>query len=258
MNINEFKNYVRDAREKHLVKTEVLVGNAFSNSEYENKSPEYFRSNASAILTELRKFTWKIYQENERKFSEEMLMHIAPGSIKEMNGEEAVKYYVTSCAEHIYSLQLSNTQSRRSRAGNEFELILELILKHSDIPCQTQGEIGNQFYSNHGLGKLVDIVIPSAEAYEKNKRNAILLSSKTILRERWQEVTDEVKRTGAREIFLATIDDKVTNSTVNKLNEENITLVVPAKLKQEKYSSNDYIISLETFLNMAWELTNNC
>lgn len=69
-----------------------------------------------------------------------------------------------------------------------------------------------------------------------------MLSSKTILRERWQEVTDEVKRTGAREIFLATIDEDVSESTLNIMEQENLVLVVPQNILQEKYQSASNVI----------------
>lgn len=251
MELNEFNKYVKEARIRQILKVDDLVERAFSNSHYHNKGSEYFRENASAILLDLRKDTWKLFQENEKKFTEDVMLSITPHDFKKMNGEEAIRRYVLEFSDHIYSLQLSNTQSRRTRAGKEFELILELILKHSGVKCQAQGEIGKDFYTQNGLGKLVDLVIPSADAYTKNKRNTILLSSKTILRERWQEVTDEVKRTGAREIFLATIDEDVSDSTLNIMEQENLVMVVPQNIQQEKYPSASNVISLEAFIKIA-------
>lgn len=212
---------------------------------------DYIRNNASAILQEIREKTWALFQEDERKFTENVMMDISPDEIKQMNGQEAIKYYVIRCSDNIYELQLSKTQSRRTRAGKEFEIILEKILKLSDVKCQAQGDIGNKFYSEHGLGKLVDLVIPSADAYLKDKRNTILLSSKTLLRERWQQVTDELKRTGAREIFLATMDTDVSDTTLEIMLQENIILVVPKKAKDEMYADKSNVISLEEFIQIA-------
>lgn len=251
MELHVFNKYVKDARTKQILKVEDLVQKAFFGSGYNNKDFKYFQENASKILLDLRKDTWRLFQDNEKKFTEDIMLNITPDAFKKMNGEEAIRRYVVEFSEHIYNLQLSNTQSRRTRAGKEFELILELILKHCGVECQAQGEIGKDFYAQNGLGKLVDLVIPSAEAYTKNKRNTILLSSKTILRERWQEVTDEVKRTGAREIFLATIDEEVSESTLNIMEQENLVLVVPKNTQQEKYSSASNVISLEEFITIA-------
>lgn len=253
MDIQDFNKYVKEARAKQIIKVEELVNQIFEDSRYFNESTEYFRNHASEILLDLHKDAWELFQNNEKKFTEDVMLHITPDSFKKMNGEEAIRRYVVEFSDHIYNLQLSNTQSRRTRAGKEFEIILELILKHSGVECQAQSEIGKKFYSQNGLGKLVDLVIPSAEAYTNNKRNTILLSSKTILRERWQEVTDEVKRTGAREIFLATIDGDVSESTLNIMEQENLVLVVPQNILQEKYQSASNVISLEEFITIALE-----
>ena len=126
--------------------------------------------------------------------------------IKTLTPIEAITWFVEEFPEHIYALTLSNTQSRRSRAGKEFESTIELILIGAGIPLDSQGNIGKQEFVNKGLGKLVDLVSPGVLEYIVNKRNTVLISAKTTLRERWQEVPEEMGRTGAREMFLATLD----------------------------------------------------
>ncbi|MDC4182994.1 type II restriction endonuclease [Mycoplasma bradburyae] len=103
--------------------------------------------------------------------------------------------------EHIYILTLSNTQSRRSRAGNEFEAIIELIFMGPEIPMDSQRNIGKNIFIEKELGKLVDIVSPGVIEYMINKRNTILISAKTTLRERWQEVPEEMMRTVLEKCF---------------------------------------------------------
>ena len=78
-----------------------------------------------------------------------------------MKPDEAIEYFVEEYPEQIYSLSLSNTQSRRSRAGKEFEAIIELLFIGAGIPVDSQGSVGKQFFTNTGLGKLVDFVSPS-------------------------------------------------------------------------------------------------
>ena len=79
------------------------------------------------------------------------------------------------------------------------------------IPLDSQGNIGKQEFVNKGLGKLVDLVSPGVLEYIVNKRNTVLISAKTTLRERWQEVPEEMGRTGAREMFLATLDTSISS-----------------------------------------------
>ena len=80
--------------------------------------------------------------------------------------------------EHIYALTLSNTRSRRSREGKEFESIIELILIGAGIPLDTQGNIGKQEFVNKSLRKLVDLVSPGVLEYIVDKRNTVLISAK--------------------------------------------------------------------------------
>jgi hypothetical protein len=53
----------------------------------------------------------------------------------------------------------------------------------------------------------------------------MLISAKTTLRERWQEVPEEVNRTGIREMYLATLDDSFSEETINILYEANVVVV---------------------------------
>ena len=42
----------------------------------------------------------------------------------------------------------------------------------------------------------------------------MLISAKTTLRERWQEIPEEMGRTGAREMFLVTLDDTISKEVI--------------------------------------------
>lgn len=61
---------------------------------------------------------------------------------------------------HLFELSKSHTNSRRSRAGNEFEFIMETILTRCGIMFDNQGVIGSKLFNTERLGKLVDFVIP--------------------------------------------------------------------------------------------------
>ncbi|MRB24902.1 restriction endonuclease, partial [Bacillus thuringiensis] len=74
--------------------------------------------------------------------------------------------------------------------------------------------------------------------YSLEKRKCSLISMKTTLRERWQEVPEEMKRTGAQEMFLLTLDDGITKNTIESLASHNITLVVPDDLKLKYYEGH--------------------
>ena len=58
---------------------------------------------------------------------------------------------------YIYVLCLSATQSRRARAGRTFENLIEYLLKIFNFSFENQASIGNKFYNEQNLGKIVDI-----------------------------------------------------------------------------------------------------
>lgn len=65
----------------------------------------------------------------------------------------------------------------------------------------------------------------------------MLISAKTTLRERWQEVPEEMGRTGAREMFLVTLNDTISKEVIENLNDNNIQIVVTQTIKEERYKS---------------------
>lgn len=81
----------------------------------------------------------------------------------------------------------------------------------------------------------------------------MLISAKTTLRERWQEVPEEMGRTGAREMFLVTLDDTISKEVIENLNDNNIQIVVTQTIKEERYKSNHSVISFEKLLSILKE-----
>lgn len=109
-------------------------------------------------------------------------------------------------------------------------------------------------------GSKPDFVLPHGEIYadpEKRKTMAAILTLKTTLRERWRQVVSE--STDAP-IFLATLDENVPGSTLNKLGEKGVTLVVPEAFKTSKYTeyqNNKNVLSYRQFfdhLDCTWQL----
>ena len=69
--------------------------------------------------------------------------------------------FAGSISPYIYQLCLSNTQSRRSRAGKVFEGIIYFLYEHYNYQYESQAKIGKKTFSRLGLGKVVDSVLPS-------------------------------------------------------------------------------------------------
>jgi hypothetical protein len=249
MNIEEYEKIIKTERSKAFAKPYDFVYQQFELLAYDKQDENYFMENASDIIEKLRQQTWHTFLPLEEAFTSKMLLKLFnENDIKNMTSFEAVVWFAETFPNHIYKLNLSNTQSRRSRAGKEFEAIIELLLIGANIRLDSQGNIGKKFFIDKGLGKLVDVVSPSAIEYVLNKRNTVLVSAKTTLRERWQEVPEEMGRTGAREMFLATLDSTITKEVIDNLSNANIQVVTTKNIKFKHYASYNNVIDFEELL----------
>ncbi len=260
INRETFQNLIKKEREQYFLPPYDLVYNCFTELGFDKKDPAYFENNASTMIELLRQKCWEKFLISEKAFTSEMLKRLIDVSaIKHMNSIDAITWFAETFPDHIYSLNLSNTQSRRSRAGKEFECIIELLLIGADIPMDSQGNIGKEHFIKKGLGKLVDSVSPGVVEYVINKRNTVLISAKTTLRERWQEVPEEMGRTGAREMFLATLDETISDDVLKTLYEANIQVTTTKRIKETYYPGNDRVLDFEKLIrickdnNLNWE-----
>ena len=251
MNIEDYKQLIKKERLKHFDTPYDMIYQALEQLGYHKKDVSFFVDNASNIVEKLRQEAWGNFLPIEKDFTVTTLKRlVSEEQVSKLTGLDAIGWFVENFPEHIYTLTLSNTQSRRSRAGTEFETIIELILMGANIPMDTQGNIGKTAFASKGLGKAVDIVSPGAYQYLLNKRNTVLISAKTTLRERWQQVPEEMGRTGAREMFLATLDTGISNEAIDILYEANIQLVTTQRNKAENYAHQRSVLSFEELLDI--------
>lgn len=258
MKLEAYKDFVKKQRDCYFSddKPYDFIYRQFEINGLTKQKPDYFYKNASRIIECIREKSWQEFQDKEHQFTSKMLSSLySEKDVENMTSNEAIAWFVEKFPLHIYNLNLSNTQSRRSRAGKEFEAIIELILIGANIPMDSQGNIGKKFFIDKGLGKLVDFVSPGSIEYVLNKRDTVLISAKTTLRERWQEVPEEMGRTGAREMFLVTLDNSISQEVIENLNDANIQIVTTEFLKNDKYSDYHSVISFEKLLSILKETT---
>ena len=71
---------------------------------------------------------------------------------------------------------------------------------------------------------------------------------KTTLRERWQEVIEEINRTSLPSIYLLTVDENVSLNKVEQMANHNVILVVYKSVKEHSSLFNKRnVISFEDF-----------
>lgn len=143
--------------------------------------------------------------------------------------------YTGSISPYIYQLCLSNTQSRRSRAGKIFEGIIYYLYEYLAFSFDSQAQVGKKTFTDLGLGKLVDSVLPGIAEFNARRDKTIIGTMKTTLRERWQEVVEEVSRSNIPNIYLLTVDDDISDNKAVQMGTHNIVLVVLNEVKNQKH-----------------------
>jgi hypothetical protein len=140
------------------------------------------------------------------------------------------------------SIFLSASQTRKSRAGLSFEHHVERLFIDGRIRYEAQAIFG---------GRRPDFVLPDVTEINK-KGDALIVSLKTTLRERWKQLALE-KQHGT--IFLATVDDRVSSEAIDEMQRNRIGLVVPESLKRKRkdaesvYGSHTNVISFRQFFD---------
>lgn len=140
------------------------------------------------------------------------------------------------------SIFLSAAQTRKSRAGRSFEHHVERLFKDGRVRYEAQAVFG---------GRRPDFVLPDIKQMN-NKGDVVIVSLKTTLRERWKQLALE-KPHG--DIFLATVDDRVSTETINEMKQHGIGLVVPESLKkrgaelESTYTKHANVITFRKFFD---------
>lgn len=240
----ELDKLIKKYRKEHIRNSQEIVDKVFK----ENKSfiKQVQKGNVSKSIADLREIVWKEYLEDEVHFNvllmqdlhkildtpKEILDAILKKDFSNLKDKDLKEEIIKICGEYagrvypyIYKISLSNTNSRRSRAGKTFEAIIYKIYECLDYSFDSQGKVGRKTFTELGLGKKVDSILPSISAYEKRRNKTIIGTMKTSLRERWQEVAEEIERTKIPEIHLLTADEEISKSKAQEMNNHNIIVV---------------------------------
>ncbi len=264
-----FDSFIKEYRNKYIRSSADILESILA------QNPNLLRElhnnkSASKTIAALREGVWSEYLNDEVKFNATLMRDLykllkTPKDIidalidehfLDKSGDELISSIKEVCGEYaghifpyIYKLSLSNTQSRRSRAGKTFEAIIYKIYEALSYSYDSQSKAGKKLFDSVGLGKKVDSILPSIECFKQRRNKTIIGTMKTSLRERWQEVAEEIERTNIPEIHLLTCDDEISASKASEMANHNITIVTydwVAESEQLKGKKN--IISFEEYL----------
>ena len=263
---------IQEFRKKHVKTPREYIEESIGLKKY---GVETLRGNVESLLINERESIYQLFLRDESRMNAKLVSHLmqsreipksryesllAESKIFEEKSNLSIDIFRTRSSElygqvtgeifpYLYALSLSSTNSRRARAGGTFEMLIEKCLQILDYTFQNQSSLGTDFYKSNRIGKKVDIIIPGRKAYEQRRTDCGIISAKTTLRERWQEVVEELNRSNVRHIYLATLDEGITSNQVDIMKEYNITLIVRKSEKVKKFSSAGNVESFDSFFN---------
>jgi hypothetical protein len=195
-----------------------------------------------AVMHISRDIEYRLFRNFELRARSMELVRIVLGmDSASMSVEQALRALITEFP-RIDKVLLSAAQQRKSRAGKSFELHIERLLKDGSVPYEAQVVIESK--------KRPDFVLPDFRLYAdpaRAREEALVLSAKTTLRERWKQVHGEIRNC---DLYLATVDENVAASAIAEMAEAGICLVVPESLKTSDaavYRRQPNVISFAEF-----------
>jgi hypothetical protein len=189
-----------------------------------------------------RDIEYTIYKQEERRQRAVQVLNI----LREEGGLEGGAALIAAVVRGYAKLDrvfLSASQTRKSRAGYSFEIHIRRLLKDGKVPFDEQVIVGR---------RRPDFVLPGLKklrAKTREREEALILSAKTTLRERWKQVLMERLNCS---LFLATVDDRVSSEAIDEMLEHGMYLVVPESLKDSKftdYGGKSNVISFRQFFD---------
>ena len=264
-----FDKQIREYRSKYIRPSQEIVDSICAKNKEILKTITIDK-NISKLIQQLRTDVWEEFLKDEVEFNAAVMkdLHkvlktpkaildvLIENKITDKKGDELLSSIKDLCGEYagrifpyLYKLSLSNTQSRRSRSGKTFEAIIYKIYDVLNYSFDSQSKVGRKLFSEVGLGKKVDSILPGINEFNKRRNKTIIGTMKTSLRERWQEVAEEIERTKIPEIHLLTADDNISTSKADEMGKHNIIVVAYSWVAEsEKLKSAKNIISFEEYL----------
>lgn len=200
--------------------------------------PAFVRNQFSDALESVFNVTYERYKGYEKDAIDSLAESLLSGWSSSISRREALGMFRTAVTEAI-KMEKSLSQSRSSRAGTSFEIIVQELLSIIGIPSErvTRGD------KKAGLNR-IDLVIPDRKTAVTSPDRAHFLSLKTSLRERWREVVEEQTQ-GQRTHLLTILQNEVlTDRVAQNIVEHGIFLYVPDRIKNDRFADEPRIRKL--------------
>jgi hypothetical protein len=202
-----------------------------------NLDPYCLRCPGDALMTISRDIEYTLYKSAERRHRAVEVIRII------RNGGQDLVAAIVRGYPALDAAFLSASQQRKSRAGRSFEQHIAKLFQDGGIAFEEQAIMG---------GRRPDFVLPNLITLKSESRSfndALIFSAKTTLRERWKQLAMEKFKCA---LFLATVDDRVSEQAIDDMSKQEIQLVVPESLKKSKetcYNEKSNVITFREFFD---------
>jgi hypothetical protein len=196
---------------------------------------DWIKRNFSRLVEEIQLSAYHVYQQAEQPAAARAIKDVFAPMLPASATADDLFMLIHTNFRALDRFFLSLTQSRRNRAGKAFEILINVLFSKLSYPYSSQPIINGQ----------PDFLLPSVDHYKANAMDCIIFTVKRTLRERWRQIVTE----GAlrSNVFLATIDEKVSEGDLQQMLKNRIYLVVPERVKTRYYVAASNVISFETF-----------
>jgi len=225
-----------------IVGTGQIISEAWaslSKTSPEKMKAEYIEKHFSEICMQIFDEAHKIYRKYEAKALDDLSERILGKYPKSTYSTSDAKIMIKDAIKEGTTYEMSLRQSRASRAGRSFELIVGKLLDSIGI----SNEHVTKEDKESGL-RLIDIVVPSRKTAVKDPDKAKFLSLKTSLKDRWKLVVEDQKPNQTTYLLTLLQREKLTKEVAEKIVSAGIFLYVPDEIKNKDFPNKSGIRKL--------------
>lgn len=233
-------DFLAEMADRYMTRQPVLIERATEQvlAAMAIKGVEDLKARFDEILVAIEVETYRLYLLDEKRMVTESVrrMLLLPLQGEGPYTRDEVAAVADSASTELARLFMHLGQSRRSKAGKTFETNLRGLFRRLDYPFEEQVVINGK----------PDFLMPSKKLFAVNPAECIIFTAKRTLRERWRQITSEGKHF---RLFLATIDEKVSENQLNEMLKQQVYLVIPKRKIEDNlaYRSAKNVISFDEF-----------
>ena len=142
---------------------------------------------------------------------------------------EFVRIVAKRLAPLVEHFSFRTSQMRKARGGSSFEKILGIQLRKAGIPCESP------YGSGRRTLRRIDCVVPDQDTGIERPDQAVFISCKRTLRERWKQTIPE--RGPNWTVYIVTSDTNLPLEKAEEINQLGMIVAVRDDLKRQPHLS---------------------